>query len=300
MTMLALRYAQDMKEFMPSARGIVYHGSCQQLALLGGMHAVRPDLFPMDGAHLGYTVQWMINAGLAEPSGSSKPRAGRAWLTAGGWPFQEYPVSELDATIATFGGRMPIILEYAHGANLPGDEVGLEYHYNCIVGYDPDTQEVLSVDGDNAIVRRSPSGYGPLCSYSTHQLHDAVPVNVLVIKVGNMISLNQPEVAKYYRDDGKGNWNCPTTGYTIQAGSMLDYYRTMPYDLSGLSALGLVISDEIAIPGTEAKVQLYERGAIAYDPKREYDNPPGNEGKVYLAHVDKNPALALLKKIPSR
>lgn len=305
--MLQLRFAQDMSEFMPGLRGEVYHGSCQQLALLGALHAVRPDMFAMNGANLASTVRWMQNTGYtdatgyhpyASASGASAPRAGRAFLTAGGWPYQEYPVKELEDTIKTFGGRMPIIVEYAHGVNLPGDEVGLEYHYHCIVGYDAETNTVLSVDGDNAIVRRSASGYGPLCSYSTHSVEAAAPINVLVLKVGNMIYLSQPEVSKYYRADKDGNWVCPSTGHSIMAGSMLDYYRTMPFDLSGLSALGLVLTDEMPIAGTkQAKIQVYERGALAYDPAREYDDPPGVEGKVYLAHVDKAPALTFLKTI---
>lgn len=111
-----------------------------------------------------------------------------------------------------------------------------------------------------------------------------------------MIDLSDPDVAKYFSAaaDGK-SWYCGRTGQTIQAGSMLDFYRTMPNDKGGLHDLGLPLTGEIPIAGTSAKVQVYERGAQAYDPQRQVDDPPGVEGDVYLAHVDKGVAHDWLK-----
>lgn len=109
-----------------------------------------------------------------------------------------------------------------------------------------------------------------------------------------MIDLTNSTIAYYYQSDPNG-WKCKQTGHVIRSGSMLDFYRTMPNDMGGLHDLGLVLTDEIAVSGTSAKIQVYERGAMAYDPQREVDDPPGVDGDVYLAHVDKGVAHDWLK-----
>lgn len=285
---------QNMKEFMPDAHGHVFHGSCQQLAALGALHAVDPANWPMDGATLGTIVHWTIDHGLASASGASAPRAMRAYFSAHGILYQEYPVAQLDAVIDTYGGRFPIIVEYTQAHNLPGDEQGVFVHYHCIVGVHTTDKSVRAVDGDNILVRAPASGYGPLCVYSRASLHAASPCNIMLVRKAHMIDLNDPDVAKYYQSDAAG-WKCKQTGYIIHTGSMLDFYRTMPSDKGGLHDLGLVLSDEIPVSGSSAKVQVYERGALAYDPQRQVDDPPGVDGDVYLAHVDKGVAHDWLK-----
>lgn len=286
---------QNMKEFMPDDHGHVFHGSCQQLAMLGALHAVAPADWPMNGATLGYIVHWTIDHGLASASGASAPRAARAFFAAHNVAYQEYPTSKLDAVIDAYGGRFGIIVEVSRAYNLPGDEAGVQNHYICLVGAHRDTS-VRAVDGDNIIVRRSPDGYGPLNTYSRANLHAAAPINVMLVRRAHMIDLNDPDVAKYFSvaADGK-SWYCARTGQTILAGSMLDFYRTMPNDKGGLHDLGLPLSAEIPVAGTSGKVQVFERGAQAYDPQRQVDDPPGVEGDVYLAHVDKGVAHDWLK-----
>lgn len=291
-----LSHAQNMKEFMPDDHGHVFHGSCQQLAMLGALHAVRPNDWPMNGATLGNIVHWTIDHGLADASGASAPRASRAFFAAYGVPYQEYPVSQLDDVIDTYGGRYPIKLEVSKAYNLPGDEAGVQFHYLTLVGADTVDKTVRAVDGDNLVVRRSPDGYGPLNIYTRDNLHAAAVVNLMVVRWTFMITLSDPTVQKYFHQSGDGKgWTCNQTGMQIMAGSMLDFYTSLPYDMNGLWALGLPLTNEIPVAGTNAKVQVYERGAIAYDPQRQVDDPPGVEGDVYLAHVDKGVAHDWLK-----
>lgn len=288
---------QNMKEFMPDDHGHVFHGSCQQLAMLGALHAVDPATWPMNGSTLGSIVHWTIDHGLASASGASAPRAARAFFSAHGIAYQEYPVSQLDAVLDTYGGRYGVIVEYSQAHNLPGDEQGVFFHYNCIVGVNTADKSTHAVDGDNIVVRRPSSGYGPLCVYSRADLHAASPVNVMLVRKAHMIDLNDPDVAKYFglASDGK-SWYCLKTNHGIQAGSMLDFYRTMPNDKGGLHDLGLPLSAEIPVANTKrAKCQIYERGAEMYDPDREVDDPPGVDGDVYLAHVDQGVAHDWLK-----
>lgn len=285
---------QNMKEFQPDAHGHVFHGCCQQLAILGALHAVDPVHWPMDGATLGTIVHWTIDRGLASASGASAPRAARAFFTAHGIPYQEYPVSQLDSVIDTYGGRYGIIVEYTQAHNLPGDEQGVFVHYNCVVGVNTIDKSVHAVDGDNIVVRAPASGYGPLCLYSRAHLHAASPCNIMLVRKAHMIDLSNSTVAYYFEQVSNG-WRCKQTGQVIQSGSMLDFYRTMPNDMGGLHDLGLPLTGEIPVSGTNAKVQVYERGALAYDPQRQVDDPPGVEGDVYLAHVDKGVAHDWLK-----
>lgn len=287
---------QNMKEFQPDAHGHVFHGSCQQLAMLGGLHAVDPAGWPMDGATLGSIVHWTIDHGLASSSGASAPRAARAFFTAHGIAYQDYSTSQLDAVLATYGGRYPIIIEVSKAYNLPGDEKGVQNHYICVVGYDTAAHVASCVDGDNIVVRRSPDGYGPLCNYSVQTLHAAAPINLMLVRKAHMITLDDPDVKKYFglASDGK-SWYCLKTNHGIQAGSMLDFYRTMPNDKGGLHDLGLPLTAEIPVAGTNAKVQVFERGAMCYDPQRQVDDPPGVDGDVYLAHVDQGVAHDWLK-----
>lgn len=287
---------QNMKEFQPDRHGHVFHGSCQQLAMLGALHAVDPTTWPMDGATLGDIVHWTIDHGLASASGASAPRAARAFFSAHGVAYQDYSVSQLDAVIATYGGRYGIIVEVSKAYNLPGDEKGVQNHYICVVGYDTSSRVVSCVDGDNIVVRRGPGGYGPLVPYPLATLHAAAPINVMLVRKTHMIDLSDPDVKRYFglASDGK-SWYCLTTNHGIQAGSMLDFYRTMPNDKGGLHDLGLPISAEIPVANTTAKIQVFERGALAYDPQRQVDDPPGVDGDVYLAHVDKGVAHDYLK-----
>lgn len=290
-----LHSPQNMKEFMPDAHGHVFHGSCQQLAMLGGLHAVDPSGYPMNGKTLGDIVHWTIDHGVASASGSSAPRAARAYFSAHGIAYQDYTVSQLDAVLATYGGRMPIIIEVSRAYNLPGDEKGVQNHYICAVGFNTADKTVPCVDGDNIVVRRSPDGYGQLNVYKLSDIHNAAPIHVMLVRKTLMIDLSDPAISKYYQQVSAG-WQNKQNGVIIQTGSMLDYYRTMPNDEAGLHDLGLVLSDEIPVSGTSAKVQVYERGALAYDPQRQIDDPPGVDGDVYLAHVDKGAANTWIKQ----
>jgi hypothetical protein len=283
-----IRGAQNMKEFQPDRHGHVFHGTCQETAVLGGLHAVDPDNWPMNGNTLGDITHEWIQYGYADSSGASAPRAARWYLPRHGFAFFEVATARLADALATYGGIYPVVVEYAAaGVGLPGDERGVQFHYNCVVSYNTLSHNVECVDGDNIIVRRSPDGYGPLAPYSLSNLQNAHPVNVLVIKRVHMLDFSDEMVKKYYQDKGGNEWFCPKTGQTLHGG-ILDYYKSIPAQHGGLTTHGLPLTPEVPIANSTggAVAQLCERGVIIYDPDRSVDDPPGSEDKEYNGHVE--------------
>ncbi|HLZ23035.1 MAG TPA: hypothetical protein VKQ30_13020 [Ktedonobacterales bacterium] len=116
-------------------------------------------------------------------------------------------------------------------------------------------------------------------------------------KENPMLDINDLVVKAFFALVADGGWLCAHTGQEIHGG-ILAFYREMAAagSLAGLTALGLPKTGEIAPKaGSVARVQLFERGAIAYDPHRELDAPPGATGDCYLAHVDSGAALTALE-----
>lgn len=101
------------------------------------------------------------------------------------------------------------------------------------------------------------------------------------------ITLDDPEVTRYFKAVGDNRWQCLKTGYYVFAG-MLGFYTTFGGSgKNGLTHLGLPLGNEVyPDQGQPRSYQKFERGILAYDPAHHWDNPPGS-GNVYVMHVDK-------------
>lgn len=106
----------------------------------------------------------------------------------------------------------------------------------------------------------------------------------------NAMTIVLSDVSSYFTADPTvtGQWDCKN-GKSVH-GSILSYYRSYGgRALCGLSFLGLPLTNELAPDATYAgRVQVFERGAIVYDPQRKWDTPPGvpTTDACYTAHVD--------------
>lgn len=110
---------------------------------------------------------------------------------------------------------------------------------------------------------------------------------------GGHMSISIGDVSAFYTEIDPQHWVSKTGNYPVQMG-ILAAYQSWPSNgsLAGLTALGLPLGgpqyqDQTKYPGVA--LQVFERGALVYDPNRVYDNPPGAVGPVYLAHY---PAVA--------
>ncbi|MBA2285848.1 MAG: N-acetylmuramoyl-L-alanine amidase [Ktedonobacteraceae bacterium] len=93
----------------------------------------------------------------------------------------------------------------------------------------------------------------------------------------------------YFTDLGGDIWKC-SNGFLLGHGLLGFYCNFGGGALCGLTALGLPLSNEIAVSGASAGVvlQRFERGVVAWDPTHSLDSPPGS-GPAYLLHLDKEP-----------
>ena len=95
------------------------------------------------------------------------------------------------------------------------------------------------------------------------------------VAVATMLNMD----TTFFVASGTG-WKAKATGQVIDHG-MLDFYRAN----DGLFRLGLPLTGEMGQPwgGT---IQVFERGALAFDPHGKYDRPWGQNGPIYFAHID--------------
>ncbi len=113
-----------------------------------------------------------------------------------------------------------------------------------------------------------------------------------------MIDLNNPTVAGYYSLQPNGWWLSKRTktsaGQPIFIhGEILQFYTTFGNALCGLTHLGLPVSNEISLGGTNGAVrQHYENGVVFFDPAHEFGTRPGApQARVYLAAIYGGPAV---------
>lgn len=301
MALIQLPFAANMSEFVYAPIShLNRHATCGELAILGGLHAVHPDVWPLTGLQLDLITRDMIAHGQAgDPQGASTAGDLVAYLGRRGYHCTYIPVSDLHTQLDAWGGIMPVVIEYSEAGRLPGDEAGVQFHYNTVVGWDKDAAHGTFVDGDNIVVRRSSDGYGPLVWYSWDQVMAARPYTAFRIEVGFRLDISQPEVARYYDQVSATEWKCKANGFLVH-GAILDFYRTISAPYAGLTVLGLPKTNEIALGGAmpgEDVFQVFERGVLVYDPSRAYDFPPGAAVEVYFGHLDREPVVSQLKTL---
>lgn len=105
-----------------------------------------------------------------------------------------------------------------------------------------------------------------------------------------VLNITDPTVAPFFSLTSAGAWKCTQNGIEV-FGEILLFYRNN----LGLARLGLPLTNEIAPKaGSVARVRVFERGAVAFDPKRELDSPWGASGDCYYAHIEQGAVAAWL------
>lgn len=121
-----------------------------------------------------------------------------------------------------------------------------------------------------------------------------------------MLDISNGTVAQFFFLTSAGKWHCKLTNQEI-GGGFLQFYQSVSLTapavsvtpqngmtgLGGLTLLGLPLTGELN-PFSGMAVQIFERGALVWDPKRQLDNPPGLGSDLYLAHINSGPVLAFL------
>jgi|GEM_PF-2796784 len=109
----------------------------------------------------------------------------------------------------------------------------------------------------------------------------------------SMLSISDLTVQQFFTLTTSGAWHCKQTNQNIANGILAFYQAIGQAGLDGLTFLGLPVSGEI-YPQSGTAVQVFERGAVFYDPKRVLDNPPGASGDCYVGHIDSSVVLGVL------
>lgn len=159
-----------------------YNGDCGETAEMALLHVINPGSYPLNSADLSTIVKRDISKGWASANGSEPISAIANDLASLGiahtnYGYSEPPSFDWRAQLAQWGGIKPIVFEYARAANLPGDEAGVQYHFNTCLGWDPDAQSGLFADGDNYVER---TGGTALVRYSEVDLVNAQVCGMLV------------------------------------------------------------------------------------------------------------------------
>ncbi len=288
-TITILPNAQHIKEFYGG-----YTGTCGETALSVAIAAALGNPNDKQGTinlMLAITSE-MRGLGWASANGAStlwslaQEAARKHASVALEWDYSEPFNHDWHQVLIDNAGTKPIVLQIAQAFNLKGElgtgnaEAGVHYHFITVVGKRP--EGFICADGDNWDIENAFSIY----SYET--LQAAVPCGLLMLNVTSSAASTStaaggtPTVlsmdSNFFVASGTG-WKAKATGKVIDHG-MLDFYRNN----DGLFRLGLPLTDESF--QSFGSVQIFERGALAYDPNRKYDSPTGATGAVYFAHID--------------
>lgn len=181
MAMRELYYSGALSEFVAG-----YHGDCGECAELAMLHTLNPAKYPLDAAALSTIVHRDIAHGWASASGAEPISSIARDLGVLGEPYMDYgysqpPTFDWRGQLALHGGVRAMVFELALAGRLPGDEVGVHYHFIACLGWDVDANEGIFADGDNAAVRVSHNvGPAGLVRYSLAQLEAAQVCGLLI------------------------------------------------------------------------------------------------------------------------
>ena len=111
---------------------------------------------------------------------------------------------------------------------------------------------------------------------------------------GNVsIDLSNPTIARFFTDDGHGNWQRKgSSPPIIITGGILQWYKTVQTaSLCGFY-YGLPVDNNVQATDSSGNVvpnawiQHFERAIVVYDPQRKLESPPGVSGTCYLKRID--------------
>ena len=201
MTLNLIPNSAAMSEFIAG-----YNGDCGETATLCLLHVIDPTKYPLTSGWLSTIDLWEIHAGLASANGSEPLSSIASYLTNQGINFTNYgysaaPSWDWQSALAASGGIRPILFEYAAAAQLPGDEAGVQYHFNVCLAWDETNGYGLFADGDNIVER---SGGSALVKYTRGDLVNAKICGMLVANysLGGPVS-SMGSVPTGWTDDGK-------------------------------------------------------------------------------------------------
>jgi len=220
-------------------------------------------------------------------------------------------------------GIDPIVPETSKGQALVDsisgqgeNAVNLQFHYPAFLGYHAGgasdfaggkvlPEGVWAADGCNfAGGNYDANGFNAadvLQFYPMSVVQAAALVGMLALKGRDtMLQLATPPVGSYFAANADGSWHCKPTNVTLRGGMLTDFQTFVGTgNLNGLSDFGLPLTNEIPIgaassDGIQPTIQIFERKARIYDPHRVIDNPPGETGNIYSAHLNRPEVLAAL------
>jgi hypothetical protein len=261
-----------------------HNGDCAEYALMIGRTAKMP-VYPCDGATLEYMTNLSIGAGQAGPAGQMTD-SNFVWLCRA--LHLDYAQRPFDpaAVYGALGNGAPVCCGFSNGQALPGNEPGVFGHAICLLDWDGHTFTLANGDSTNG--RAGKLDYG----VTWEQIWAAQPTTQT--SIWGLVMLQISQVAAFYREVDAAHWECiaagPSQGLVIGMG-ILYAYRTWPAEgsLSGLTAMGLPLSNEEYPGPAGVAVQRFERGQLNFDGGRALDAPPGAVGNIYAAQVKTAP-----------
>jgi hypothetical protein len=248
--------------------------------------AQRPHALPSTGDEL----QAIVNAWRAVDSGVSSEGASSYvdatnWLRGLGFQVDENIMDgNWWANMQTgLQEHAVFLVGVTNAQGLPGDESGVHNHGLAALGIDANGN-IICGDPDNWAAQVNMPG-NPVGNFVTYTQQDFIngSISSLTKVYPSMLSLSNPEVAKYFSQGTGHAWKC-SNGFVLQD-ALLDFYCSMTGAVGGLTDLGLPLSNEVyghTAAGT--CYQLFERGVLVYDPNHVVDFPPG-AGMVYIGKV---------------
>lgn len=253
-----------------------YHGTCGETALATAMVcSSAPIESTQDAINLLLSMtREMIGLGWASASGSTPTQrlhdeAIRRGFTPDAGSFISYsePLDPavLHPLLLSTAGIKPIILEIARAGLLPGDEVGVQYHFICIVGI-TDAGYICN-DGDNSQISQH------LVTYSWQQIEAAVPCGVLVLEMQQGAN-TMAGVPSGWTDDGSALHN-PVNGFIVKGQIR---YQLMQ---DGHDPLDVPLDNEVSVDQVEEANQGYGPGVVQYFKFSQYSAipDPANPGQ---------------------
>ena len=186
--------------------------------------------------------------------------------------------------LANFGGGSNYLNQFSDPAHYGG------FGHICVIAH--------SISGGLELMDPWIGGYR---NYTDAQLEQMIVWGYIVIATPSAGGATQgvPTVlpisaaAGYFTQNADGSWQS-SNGHKVE-GSILAFYRSLPFPNAGLFSPGLPITDMIH-PSSSVWIQVFERGAIVCDPSYTYDRPPGVTGDCYFAHIDSGLVAKMLNE----
>lgn len=234
-----------------------YHGTCGETALASAEVCATP---PIETTAQAIALMLSITAtlrteGQASVSGATTTAALREYAIAHGFTIapghvdyqQPLDPAMLHPYLLAHAGLYPIILELANAQALPGDGVGVHYHFLCVVGINP--AGYVCNDGDNTAAPTR------LVTYSWAQLEAAIPCGLLGIEM----QLAPAHLPAGWKDAG-GLLSAPGSAFTVGTG-FREYILAHPWEPSEVP-----LGPETDVAEVEVANPTHGAGTVQYFP----------------------------------